>query len=216
MRLTKFGHACVRLAKDGNDDRELVIDPGVFTDPSALDGAAAVLITHEHADHFAEGPLRAAIDANPALEVWTTSAVADQLTGLGERVHAVGEGDAFDVVGFGIQVHGTWHAVVHPDIPRITNVGFLVDGTVFHPGDALTVPDAAVDTLMLPAHAPWSAVGQLIDYVRAVHPRQVYAVHDGLLNDTGLGLIARLLGENGPGTGAPYNRLAPGESVAAL
>lgn len=210
MRLTKLGHACVRLDQD---DQVLVIDPGVFTDPTATDGASAVLVTHEHADHFVEQRLRAAAAADPALEIWTNRAVADQLTGLGDRVHAVGEGDTFTAAGFDVQVHGQLHAQIHPDIPRITNVGFLVGGTVFHPGDALTVPETPVDTLMLPAHAPWSTIGMLIDYVRAVRPRQVYGVHDGLLNDTGLGFVARLLGDGGPGTGAPYAKLAVGESV---
>jgi len=213
MRLTKFGHACVLLEKDDNDDRRLVVDPGVFTDPTALTGASAVLITHEHADHFVEGPIRQAADDNPDLHVWTTQAVADQLAGLGDRVHAVGHGDTFTAAGFDIQVHGTWHAVVHPDIPRIHNVGFLVDNVVFHPGDALTVPEEPVDTLMLPVHAPWSKVAELIDWVREVKPRATYGVHDGLLNDTGLGLVARLLGESGPGIGATYTRLTPGDAA---
>src|SRR4051794_34499497 len=60
MELMKHGHACVVL---GDGDRRLVIDPGVFTDAGALDGADAVLITHEHADHFAPDRLRAALDA---------------------------------------------------------------------------------------------------------------------------------------------------------
>jgi hypothetical protein len=49
--------------------------------------------------------------------------------------------------------------------------------------------------------------------VRAVDADQAYAVHDGLLNDTGLGLVTGLLGERGPGTPTPFSRLAPGESV---
>jgi L-ascorbate metabolism protein UlaG (beta-lactamase superfamily) len=212
VELTKFGHACIRLDKD---EQRLVIDPGGFTDPSALADAHAVLITHEHFDHFVEGPLREAAAANPELRIWTNGSVAEQLTGLGDRVTTVGEGESFTAAGFDVRVYGTWHAVVHPDIPRIGNVGFLVDGAVFHPGDALTIPDVPVDTLMLPVHAPWSKIAELIDWVRAVAPNRAYAVHDGLLNDVGLGLVARLLGEQGPpGTGAPYARLAAGESVA--
>jgi hypothetical protein len=95
----------------------------------------------------------------------------------------------------------------------VKNVGFLVDGEVFHPGDALTVPDEPVATLLLPVHAPWSKASEIIDYVRAVHADQAYAVHDGLLNDTGLGLMGGLLGERGPGTPTPFSRLAPGDSV---
>jgi len=210
MELIKYGHACVVLC-DG--DRRLVIDPGSFTDPSALDGASAVLVTHEHADHFVPDRLRAAMDADPALEVWTNKSVAAQLEGLGSRVHVVGHGDAVSVADFDVHVHGELHAEIHPDIPRVPNVGFLVDGLVFHPGDALTVPDEPVPTLLLPVHAPWSKLAEVIDYVRAVHADQAYAVHDGLLNDTGLGLVGRLLGEGGPGTPTPYTRLVPGESV---
>jgi L-ascorbate metabolism protein UlaG (beta-lactamase superfamily) len=210
MELTKHGHACVVLSED---DRRLVLDPGAFTDPAALEGATAVLITHEHADHFVPDRLRAALDADPALEVWTNGSVAGQLEGLGGRVHVVGHGDAVTVAGFDVHVHGELHAVIHPDIPRIVNVGYLVEGQVFHPGDALTVPDEPVATLLLPVHAPWSKVSEVIDYLRAVDADQAYAVHDGLLNDTGLGFVAGILGENGPGTPTPYSRLTPGESV---
>jgi L-ascorbate metabolism protein UlaG (beta-lactamase superfamily) len=210
MELTKHGHACV-VVSDG--DRRLVVDPGAFTDPVVLEGASAVLVTHEHADHVVPDRLRAALEADPALEVWTNPSVAALFEGLGSRVHAVGNGDAVTAAGFEVQVHGEWHAVIHPDLPRVRNVGFLVEGQVFHPGDAFTVPGAPVSTLLLPLHAPWSKVAELIDYVREVDADQAYAVHDGLLNDTGLGVVSGLLGERGPGTPTPFSRLAPGESV---
>ena len=49
MRLRKLGHACVRLEQAGVT---LVIDPGSFSAPDALDGANAVLITHEHVERI--------------------------------------------------------------------------------------------------------------------------------------------------------------------
>jgi L-ascorbate metabolism protein UlaG (beta-lactamase superfamily) len=208
--LTKLGHACVVLS-DG--DRRLVVDPGAFTEESAWDGASAVLVTHEHADHFDPARTRAALDADPALEVWTNASVAGQLAGAGPRVHVVGAGDAVTVAGFDVQVHGEWHAVIHPDLPRVPNVGFLVDGQVFHPGDALTEPGVEVPTLLLPLSAPWSRTGELVDYLRAVRAGRAVGVHDALLSDIGLGVVGRLLGDGGPGTPTPLTRLAPGESV---
>jgi L-ascorbate metabolism protein UlaG (beta-lactamase superfamily) len=210
MELTKHGHACVVLEEDG---RRLVIDPGAFTDPTALDGASAVLITHEHPDHFAPDRIRAALEADPALEVWTNKSVAGQLEGLGSRVHVAGHGDALTAAGFEVHVHGELHAEIHPEIARIANIGFLVGGQVFHPGDALTVPDEPVATLLVPMHAPWSRTADVIDYVRAVDADQAYAIHDGLLNDAGLGVVGGLLGERGPGTPTPFSRLAPGDAV---
>ena len=210
MQLTKLGHACVVLS-DG--DRRLVVDPGAFTEESAWDGASAVLITHEHADHFDAGRARAALEADPALEIWTNASVARQLEGAGPRVHVVGAGDALTVAGFDVQVHGEWHAVIHPDVPRIPNVGFLVDGLVFHPGDALTAPGVEVPTLLLPLSAPWSKTGELIDYLREVRAGRAVGVHDALLSDIGLAVVGRLLGEQGPGTPTPLTRLAPGESL---
>ena len=209
MQLTKHGHACVVLS---DADRRLVVDPGGFTEEAAWEGATAVLVTHEHADHLDADRTRRALAEDPALEVWTNRSVAEQLD-AGPRVHVVGHGDTFTAAGFEVQAHGEWHAEIHPDIPRITNVGFLVDGQVFHPGDALTAPGVAVPTLLLPLHAPWSRTGELVDYLREVAAPRAYAVHDGLLNDTGLGVTGRLVGGGGPAVPTRYARLAPGESV---
>ncbi|WP_087930324.1 MBL fold metallo-hydrolase [Streptomyces albireticuli] len=211
MKLTKQSHACVRLEKDG---RTLVIDPGAFSEEDAALGADAVLVTHEHPDHFDIGRLRAALDANPAAELWTLRSVAEQVSAaFPGRVHTVGEGDTFTAAGFDVQVHGQLHAVIHPDIPRITNVGYLVDGTVFHPGDALTLPGQPVDTLMVPVMAPWNKVGEIIDYLREVRPRRAIDIHDALLTDLARPVYDRMLGPAGPGVGTDHARLAPGETV---
>ncbi|MER8102999.1 MBL fold metallo-hydrolase [Kitasatospora sp. NPDC094016] len=210
MRITKFGHACVRLEHDGTT---VVVDPGAFTDPAALTGADAVLITHEHMDHFEEARLRAALEADPALRVWTNSAVAALLDGVAQRVAVVGEGDAFEVGGVGVSVHGEWHAVIHRDIPQVKNIGFLFDGRLFHPGDAFTVPPHSVDTLLLPLAAPWSKVSEVVDYVREAAPRVAVPVHEAMLSPIGHMVTTRLLGPDGPGTGAELTVLGEGESL---
>ncbi|GAA3887075.1 MBL fold metallo-hydrolase [Streptomyces sedi] len=213
MKLTKKGHACVRLTEG---ERTLVIDPGAFSEPDAALGADALLITHEHPDHFDEGRLRTALEADPGLLVHAPRAVAERLDGaFPGRVRVVGQGDALEIAGFSVEVHGELHAVIHPDLPRVANVGFLVDGAVFHPGDAFTLPGRPVETLLLPLAAPWSKFSEVVDYVRELAPRRAYAVHDGLLSDIGLTVYGRNLGPQGPGVGpTEYARLAPGESVA--
>ncbi|WP_245159197.1 hypothetical protein [Blastococcus sp. TF02A-35] len=57
------------------------------------------------------------------------------------------------------------------------------------------------------------ADADVIDYVREVRADQAFSVHDGLLNDAGLGVVGGLLGERGPGIPTPFSRLAPGETV---
>jgi L-ascorbate metabolism protein UlaG (beta-lactamase superfamily) len=62
MRFTKLGHSCVRLENDG---AVLVIDPGVWAGAAAaMAGAAAVMVTHEHADHLDADAVRAALWAS--------------------------------------------------------------------------------------------------------------------------------------------------------
>ncbi|QDY79742.1 MBL fold metallo-hydrolase [Streptomyces qinzhouensis] len=203
MRLTKKLHSCVRLEKDG---ATLVVDPGAFSEEDAAAGADAVLITHEHPDHYDEGRVRAALEAGA--EVWTLRSVADTLSAaFPGRVRTVGHGDTFTAAGFEVEVHGELHAVIHPDLPRITNIGFLLDGSVFHPGDALTVPERPVDTLMLPVMAPWNKVSEVVDYVREVGPRLTIDIHDALLTDLAHPIYDRLLTDL---SGAPHKRLPPG------
>ncbi|WP_328912680.1 MULTISPECIES: MBL fold metallo-hydrolase [unclassified Streptomyces] len=208
MKLTKKRHACVTLQKDG---RTLVIDPGTFSEEDAAVGADVILVTHEHLDHFNEDRLRAGLESNLAAELWTLRSVADRLSAaFPGRVHTVGQGDAFTSAGFDVQVHGELHAVIHPDIPRITNVGFLIDGSVFHPGDALTHPNHPVDTLLLPVQAPWSKISEIIDYVREIKPRRAVDVHDALLTDLARPIYDQQIGNLG---GADHLRFAPGDGA---
>ncbi|MER5753434.1 MBL fold metallo-hydrolase [Streptomyces sp. NPDC002088] len=204
MRITKFGHACVRLEKNG---RAIVIDPGVMTpEPDALAGAEAVLVTHEHFDHFDPGRLRGCDSA-----VYTCAGVARHLSGFGERVNVVRDGDSLSVAGFEVLVTGDKHHLSHPDVPPVDNVGFLIDGEVFHPGDALTVVD--VPTLLVPGQAPWLTLPDMIGYLRRMTPRRAYAIHDGLINEWGVRVLDDVLASEARRAGADIRRLHPGESV---
>jgi L-ascorbate metabolism protein UlaG (beta-lactamase superfamily) len=181
MQLTKFGHSCVRIDEG---DRSLVIDPGVFSDvAAALDGAQAVLITHEHRDHLDPDTLIAAAKADPRLQVWAPAPVAEALGALGDQVVAVGVGESFEAAGFAVRTFGGQHSLIHPLIPIVANVGYLVDEAVFHPGDSLVVPPVAVGTLLLPSMAPWARIADLIDFAIAVRAPSAYPIHDALVKD---------------------------------
>jgi L-ascorbate metabolism protein UlaG (beta-lactamase superfamily) len=211
MRITKFGHACVRIE---NDDQVVVLDPGGFTDREAVDGATAVLITHEHPDHLDVDHLRAT-DAPIYTIDSVRAAIADADGDVAERVQVVAPGDQFDA-GVSVTAVGELHAVIHEDVPRIHNSGYLLDvgGTrVFHPGDAFTGPGDAVDVLLLPVHAPWSKVSEVADFAREVGARRSYAIHDGLLNDTGHAIVGRVLHLLLDNDGHSYERIEPGNDL---
>ena len=210
MRITKLGHSCVRIEQDGV---RIVVDPGAFSADDALDGAHAVLITHEHFDHVVPDKLNAAGKANPDLRVWTAPGLAEQFGDFGDRVHAVRHGDTFTIDGVAVDVYGTDHALIHRDVPVVENVGFRVGGQVFHPGDSFTVPETPTPVLLAPSGGPWLRVAELVDYVREVAPERVYLIHDAVLTDAGqnvvLGAVQRLAG----GDGRQIVNWQPGDSV---
>lgn len=213
MRFTKLGHACVRLATAHGT---VVIDPGALSDPDAMVGADVVLITHEHFDHVVPETLRAAAAANPDLEVWTNPAVAARFPDLAGRIHPVTHGDTFEIggaQGVSVHVYGEKHAVIHRDIEVIDNIGFLIAGEVFHPGDALTVPEETTPTLLVPAGGPWLALRDAADFIREVDPARALLIHDGVFNDTGLAMTERLLGQLAGADGRSVRRPVDGEGI---
>jgi L-ascorbate metabolism protein UlaG (beta-lactamase superfamily) len=191
----------------------VVVDPGMFTDPEALDGADAVVITHEHPDHYLPDNLRRS-DA----PVFTIDAVAakirDDAPDVVERVTVVAPGDEFDP-GIAAVAVGELHAVIHPDLPRFYNSGYLFDlggTTLFHPGDALTVPEQRVDVLCVPVCAPWMKAADGVDFARAVGARHNLAIHDRIYSEAGLKIVDGHYGLLLPETSS-YSRIADGTDL---
>ncbi|MEH0841796.1 MBL fold metallo-hydrolase [Micromonospora sp. CPCC 205711] len=207
MRLTKYAHSCLRVDHDGS---VLVVDPGGFSDPAALDGADAVLITHEHPDHVNVEALTRQLEKNP-VPVHGPASLAGVLGDAAEALRPVRPGESFTVAGVPVRAFGGRHAVIHPDIPVIDNIGYLLDGRIYHPGDALFVPeDVEVETLFAPIHAPWSKFSEVVDFIRAVAPRRAYALHDALLNTNGYAILDR---QYTALSGTEYQRLEPGTRI---
>ncbi|MFE5804915.1 MBL fold metallo-hydrolase [Streptomyces sp. NPDC056491] len=198
MRITKYTHACVRIEHEG---RVLVIDPGTWSEPAALAGADAVLVTHEHTDH---------VDVL-------------RLAGLGVPVHApagadiprlevlgVSSGTEFTAAGFRIRAVGGRHAFIYAGQPDCANLGYVIDDAVYHPGDSLHVPEQPVETLLVPVQGSWLKMAEAIDFVKAVKPQRAFGIHDAQINDRGLGSVNGWLEEE---TDHGYRYLRPGESL---
>ena len=224
MQLTFHGHACVSLdLPDG--DGTLVLDPGAFSDTaSALTGAAAVLITHDHFDHVDVSAVAEFLTANPGVGVWGSGPAAAALRDGGapsDQVHEVTAGQVLDVAGARVIVGGGDHAVIHPDVPRAVNVTYLVDvdgQSLYHPGDSYDaptqLPDDGLDVLLVPVSGPWMRLAEAIDFARAVPADAVVPIHDALLSEIGHTLTGRWLDTARLGGKYTYSRLTTGEKLA--
>ena len=211
MRITKLGHSCVRIEHDGHT---LVIDPGMFTQPEAVDGVDAVLITHEHPDHYQPAHLTRT-DA-PVLTIDAVARrIADDAPDISERVTLVAPGESFEAAGLPVRAVGELHAVIHPDLPRFHNSGYVVtvgEQRLFHPGDALTPPDEPVDVLCVVVSAPWIKVSEAVDFARLVGAPRNLAIHDRIYSEAGLNIVDGHLGRLLPESQS-YVRLADGADL---
>jgi len=196
LTITAWGHAAVGFERGS---QRLLIDPGELSDPGAIAAADVVLVTHEHPDHFAEEALSAALRTDTDLHVWGPDPVVSRLAEAGapaERIHEATDGTEFGAAGSSVRVIGRQHALIHPDIPRVANVGYLVDGAAFHPGDSFEpLPDGiSPKALLLPVSAPWLKLAEAVDYLRDVAPATVVPIHDAFLSDSGKAVVDRLIG----------------------
>ncbi|MWV60487.1 MBL fold metallo-hydrolase [Rathayibacter sp. VKM Ac-2754] len=208
MRLTKLEHATLVVEEAG---ARLVIDPGSFTRP--VEGTAdtvAVVITHEHADHWTPEQLERLRAANPSLRVLGPAGVAAAAEGL--DIETVAEGDTTEVGPFELRFFGSRHAVIHRSIPVIDNVGVLVNGRLYYAGDSFTVPaDVDVEILAAPSGAPWMKIAESIDYVLELAPRHAFATHEAVLSEAGQKLGHDRLGWAVREGGGEYHALAAGD-----
>lgn len=182
MRVTKYEHAALRIDHGG---QTLLIDPGSFTAPlDDLDRVTGVVITHEHPDHWNDEHLSRIRAAAPDAPVYSTEGVA--LAAQRHRVIAVDPGETVSAGAFRLRFFGGEHAVIHSSLPRIRNLGVLINDTLYYPGDSYAVPDGiTVDTLAAPLGAPWLKIGDAMDFVLAVAPRRSFGTHDMTLSDIG-------------------------------
>lgn len=207
MRVTRYGHSCV-LVEDG--DGRVLLDPGVFSHRfEQLRGLTGVLITHQHPDHLDVERLQALLEANPDARLHCDEGSTEHVAGLPHTV--VREGDRLDL-GTSVTVHGVQHAVIHEDLPRVPNVGYLVGGRFFTPGDALTVPDADVEVLGLPTDAPWLKLSEAVGLLRAVAPRLAFPVHDAVLAPVATGIWYGHFERLAP-DGCAFEALQPGDAL---
>ena len=208
VKLTKFEHACFTVEKDG---AYIVVDLGnLTTDFIPPENVVAVIITHSHPDHLDKEQLGELFEDNPAAVLIAPLEITREFPHLDTRPSS--HGDSFSLGGFDIDVYGSTHATIYPDIETPHNIGVLIEDRLFYPGDALTIPDKSVDCLALPIGAPWLKVSEAIDYMIAIGARLTFPTHDATLSADGKAIYDRLIQDYAEEATTTYKRLN-GESL---
>ena len=217
MELTHFGHSCLLASfpRPGGQPTTILFDPGNFSHGfEGITGLSAILITHQHPDHADPERLPALVEANPDAALYADPQTAAQLGGAWRAVHV---GDEFSVGALRVRGVGGRHAVIHPEIPVIDNISYLVGddehaARLMHPGDALHVPGEDVHVLATPAAAPWMKISEAVDYLRAVAPTHAVPIHQGIVAPEARGIFYGRLTEM---TDTDF-RVLPEESSVSL
>jgi len=181
MKLTKYQHACFTVEIEG---KILVVDPGAFsTDFIAPSNVSAIVITHEHPDHFDHDYIAQIMDKNPNAIIIAHPSVTTQIEVF--NVKPAIPGEIVAIGPFNLEFFGGTHEIIHPDIPPIANIAIMINDLLYYPGDSFVLPEKSVDTLALPASAPWMKVSEAADFMTAISPRFAFPTHDAILSDEG-------------------------------
>jgi L-ascorbate metabolism protein UlaG (beta-lactamase superfamily) len=209
MKIKKMAHCCLLVEIGG---KRIVTDPGNFsTEQNMLTGIDAIVITHEHGDHFHAESVQAIVKNNPSAVVIANSAVGKLLDGL-SVAHTVVDGGGKATIGTGdgaLTVEGfDWkHEEIFEEMGQVQNTGYLVSaasGTgaasgaadagknFFIPGDAYCVPGKPVDVLALPIAGPWCRLPDALRYAIKVKPRAAFPIHDAMVVPATRGFVYQL------------------------
>lgn len=210
MRLTKFEHAALLLEDSG---KKLFVDPGSFTTPlTDTANTVAVVITHEHADHWTPEQLKRVLDLSPEAQIFAPEGVARAAVDF--DITVVHAGDSVEAGPFTLRFFGGTHAVIHSSIPTVDNLGVLINDQLYYAGDSFTIPEGVeVDVLAAPAGAPWMKVAEVMDYVLAVKPKRSFPTHEMVLARAGKDMSNARIAWATEQNGGEHFPLEPGDTL---
>lgn len=174
MRVTRYPQSCMII--EHADGGRLLIDPGyvamdamTFDDFGAVD---AVLFTHRHPDHFDPRAVDAILERG--LPVHANADVCGLIEGPATQVD---DGQAFTAAGVDIIAHALPHVEMVDGSAGPPNTGYVLDGRLLHPGDAITANGIRVAALALPIAGPSISFRRAYQMVEAVGPSTAVPIH---------------------------------------
>jgi len=185
MKLTKFEHACFVVEKDNTS---VVVDPGNLTHDFIMPKhVSAVFITHNHGDHLDNQLVITILREHPKAVLLAHESVINDYKN--EHTQAVSVGETVDAGGINLKFVGGTHEPIDIAIPAPVNIGVIIEGHLYYPGDSYFAPEQPIKELLLPISAPWLTIGKAMDLVRALQPAHAFPTHDAILSVEGQALV---------------------------
>ena len=179
MRITKFEHACF-VASIG--DKKVVVDPGSFTVPLPdSNNVVAVVITHEHADHWTPEHLQRIKDNSPDVRFFGPAGVVGSSIRL-----RVSPSSRTATRSRSSRSPSSSSARSTPRSTSRSRSSTTSASSSTTPcstrGDSFTLGPVGVDLLGVPASAPWLKIGEVMDYVLAPEARSAASPPHDMIN----------------------------------
>ncbi len=215
MTITKYLQSCI-LLQEG--DYRLLIDPGAYSfiegvfRPEDIPAPNAVLVTHDHRDHFDPAAARTLVAPHQA-DIIAPTPLAAALTEQGFSALGLDDREEIQRGPFAILPLDAPHEELPVPVP--VNIAYLINDRILHPGDSLRVMAEQVEVLLLPAAGPWLNVNQALAFAERIKPKVVVPIHDAALKDFSIEtLYTRHLGPALEKIGITFLPLTPGQPVA--
>ncbi len=180
MKITKFVHACLLIQTDNG--RKLLVDPGQFTwesglfDLNTIDNLDAIIITHEHFDHFYEPFVEVIYQKFSQVQFVATPTVVRKLRSMGID-YATSE-SATDIEIFSTKTHAS-----------LDPLGKAPENIAVHLLDRLTVGgdrhdlEETKEILALTVTAPWGSMINAVRMAQQLKPKVILPIHDWHWNE---------------------------------
>ncbi len=197
MKITRYFQSCL-LVEEGST--RILIDPSnhEVNDIGKFGRLDAVLFTHEHSDHFDAGLARTFVEEGIA-PVYANESTA-RLINASKTV--VRNKDKFEVNGVKVEVHELPHCLMWDGNEGPQNVGYLIGGRLFHPGDGKDLDKLSVEILAWPINGPDLSILDAMNFAKQLSAKTLIPIHYDYLGGnpevvagiaSGLGFASRVL-----------------------
>jgi len=162
---------------------KILTDPGNYTVEAQqkVTDLDAIVITHEHQDHYHLESIKKLVAMNPGVAVVTNSGVGKLLSAENIAHTVVGDGQSTAIKNLSIEGFGRDHAPIYGEFGRVENTAFLIGGKFYFPGDNFHTPGKPVEVLALPVAGPWMKISEAVDFAKLAGARIAFGVHDGMI-----------------------------------